>query len=1692
MHGESASVDISSENIQNELRKIKELLGPYDPVVVFMLVTSAEDTVTAYSQAVSQTIQANVQQFSSPISSTSSSIKSCSATSSSSSSVQKRARYTIHDFLADNESYIMAFGKLDKYIVNYTDVVLEFKKFQRYSIEYIKSVNYFDQNYDIHRMLAFSNIILIDKTTNPRLLPDIVPKETYRLMTQDFIQNHMLSIKFNEKLYKRVKNMLEKYFAYETNDESDEDIREKNNESRIKLLKLARKANKYEKSAIEVIVSLITSLTNNKLNRVSELHLSSSYIHTMISSTFGSSNVIPHCSNLLPHEQTETKSKERQDYVCDKYKNHEYDYSTLYGEIKTNENTNNAFENRCKTGHLPEPAYDYFSFAELCDQSKAVTNLYYSTLMNNLIKEHPTNQEAISALNIFNKRRNNDSLRLEKRRMETVLQLNDDPCAEIEAISKKHRRNVPNENQEVAFKEIIKVTQNISNEATTEDAVNSLTQSFADIQIKKTRVSEFIKDECNLSIKVISKHPTARNSPAVIEKRAVWVKEWLEKRMIYLQNCVFLDESGFDINMTRERAWSTREEPAVVETPSGRATSHTVLGAISSVGVAPGDKLSMPNGTTGAHYMHFITDTMNIMYTFPDMQGFHIVMDNAPIHVPIYLPPYSPELNPIEVFWSIVKSKVKRHALKDTETLTSRIIESCEEVSLQHLQNCIQHSELESRIKEVQSKIEQNTHLKKKAIELRKILKDRNAQLQCDTQIRECQRYIDYFTEELRRLRIRGSRASFNSSYFSDSAPLSEGSTILLQQPLTSSPIQSLDSPSVSALGEVVLEEEKNEEEEEDSCKRYTNLDLLEADTPINRAKVSLKLHELEYKVDVEKKVQEGIRNLYQLLDKTVSTADRRRKTELHEKQLECQEKMALLNNAVKKYKDLYLGEDEEVIEPFESRTVGLLPGARKPVTGKLQLKIVEAHELAHAPTRLFRDPQTAVMVKIDGNIQFRTRPSKNDKWTDSFEMYVDKATEVELLVYDQSGDRTLPIGLLWLKISDITESLRKRKLEAEQADPNWVPAEIAQKHDDTESVIQQKNNISKSKNVSDSNILAWFDVEPIGRILLEINFVRENVKRRPMDKLGRAGAVRERKGEVHEMNGHQFVDRRFYHIMKCALCGDFMAKLTYQCEDCGLACHKKCYSHVVTRCKSRSTSRLDRDEDELKHHIPHRFESLTIILGANWCCHCGFMLPLGFRGAQKCIECGVVCHTKCTSLVPDFCGMTMEQANLMLSEVKAANNRRRTFHSEELHQSASDNHQKPLFSSPFFNTQASQQTSENISLQPSLSTPVIHKLNALSTRPSSLVYDSNSFQHISHLFGSQNTISEKSSMHFTTPVQVNRKVGLDDFNLLAVLGKGNFGKVMLAEEKYTSELYAIKILKKRFVLDNDEVESTRSEKRIFLTANEERHPFLVNLHSTFQTETRIYYVMEYVSGGDLMLHIQREQFSEARAKFYACEVLLALEYFHKHGIIYRDLKLDNIMLCLDGHIKLADYGLCKENMWGNNTTNTFCGTPEFMAPEILLENRYGRAVDWWAFGVLLYEMLLGQSPFKGEDEDEIFDAVLEDNILYPINLSKNSVAICEALLERNPQRRLGGGKGDAQEVKNHLFFTGVNWEDMLAKRVPPPFLPTVSGRADTSNFDEEFTREIPILTPVNAMLTSEEQQNFANFSYVANWAVEK
>jgi transposase len=262
-----------------------------------------------------------------------------------------------------------------------------------------------------------------------------------------------------------------------------------------------------------------------------------------------------------------------------------------------------------------------------------------------------------------------------------------------------------------------------------QDAVDDLTTSFAGLEIRKSRVAEFMKEECNLSIKTVSRHPVARNSEKTMQERAEWVQKWINDGMDYLKNCIFIDESGFDINMRRSRGWAARGSPAVITTPSARAVSHTIIGAISAFGVvnislrepgnvkrrkvvgatkrkSPEDRISVPKGTTSGHYLNFINDTMDIMDEFPEMRGFFIVMDNAPIHVPdsidpiiekrgykpVYLPPYSPELNPIEQFWAILKGKVKRSKFTNTDSLTSRIIEAIENVPAEHLHNFVQHS----------------------------------------------------------------------------------------------------------------------------------------------------------------------------------------------------------------------------------------------------------------------------------------------------------------------------------------------------------------------------------------------------------------------------------------------------------------------------------------------------------------------------------------------------------------------------------------------------------------------------------------------------------------------------------------------------------------------------------------------------------------------------------------------------------------------------------------------------------------------------------------------------------------------------------------------------------------------------------------------------------------------------------------
>uniref|UniRef100_A0A8C2L7M3 protein kinase C n=1 Tax=Cyprinus carpio TaxID=7962 RepID=A0A8C2L7M3_CYPCA len=300
----------------------------------------------------------------------------------------------------------------------------------------------------------------------------------------------------------------------------------------------------------------------------------------------------------------------------------------------------------------------------------------------------------------------------------------------------------------------------------------------------------------------------------------------------------------------------------------------------------------------------------------------------------------------------------------------------------------------------------------------------------------------------------------------------------------------------------------------------------------------------------------------------------------------------------------------------------------------------------------------------------------------------------------------------------------------------------------------------------------------------------------------------------------------------------------------------------------------------------------------------------------------------------------------------------------------------------------------------------------------------------------------------------------MEDFNCISVLGRGHFGKVLLAEFRRTGKLSAIKALKKGDVVTRDEVDSLMCEKRIFETINVSRHPFLVNLYGCFQTPDHVCFVMEYSPGGDLMTHIHNNVFSERQTRFYSACVLLGLEFLHQNRIVYRDLKLDNLLMDSDGFVRIADFGLCKEGMGHGDRTSTFCGTPEFLAPEVLTDSTYTRAVDWWGLGVLIYEMLVGESPFPGDDEEEVFDSIVNDEVRYPRFLSP------ESLLQKNPEKRLGAGEQDANEVKKHRFFQGIDWEALLAKRVKPPFLPSVKAPADVSNFDEEFTRLKPVLTP--------------------------
>lgn len=312
----------------------------------------------------------------------------------------------------------------------------------------------------------------------------------------------------------------------------------------------------------------------------------------------------------------------------------------------------------------------------------------------------------------------------------------------------------------------------------------------------------------------------------------------------------------------------------------------------------------------------------------------------------------------------------------------------------------------------------------------------------------------------------------------------------------------------------------------------------------------------------------------------------------------------------------------------------------------------------------------------------------------------------------------------------------------------------------------------------------------------------------------------------------------------------------------------------------------------------------------------------------------------------------------------------------------------------------------------------------------------------------------------------------------------------MLVHRKGTpdTQVYAMKTLNKRILLKKNQIAHTKTEREILQKIN---HPYIVSLVTAFQSPAKLYLVTEFAAGGELFFWLKRDRrFSQSRARLYTAEIILALEHLHERGIVYRDLKPENILLDAEGHIKVTDFGLSKANIAGAGAeggTKTFCGTPEYLAPEILEQKGHGKAVDWWSLGTLLYEMMNGLPPFYDQNMQRMYEKILHSELRFPPHFSREARSLLRGMLERNVADRLGSVK-DAEDLKSHPFFAGLDWEAVARRGVKPEFTPPkLSSPTDTRYFDPEFTTERPKDTHVDASAisaTQADKTHFDDFTY--------
>lgn len=325
--------------------------------------------------------------------------------------------------------------------------------------------------------------------------------------------------------------------------------------------------------------------------------------------------------------------------------------------------------------------------------------------------------------------------------------------------------------------------------------------------------------------------------------------------------------------------------------------------------------------------------------------------------------------------------------------------------------------------------------------------------------------------------------------------------------------------------------------------------------------------------------------------------------------------------------------------------------------------------------------------------------------------------------------------------------------------------------------------------------------------------------------------------------------------------------------------------------------------------------------------------------------------------------------------------------------------------------------------------------------------------------------------------MQPAAKLTIDHFSTLSVIGKGSYAKVLLVRKNDTKQMYAMKVLKKENVEKKNQEKHIKVEKSIL---SEIDHPFVIKFKGSFQTDKKLFFILEYCPGGELFnLLAKKRRFSEDQTRFYAAQIILAIEHLHAKDIVYRDLKPENVLIDAQGYIRITDFGLSRQNVGDSSGAKSICGTPEYLAPEIVMRLEYGKAVDWWTVGSIIYEMLVGAPPFYTENRQELFERIKFDVPKYPNSLGANAKNLIEGLLKKDPSKRFG----TTTKVRDHPWFEDVNWQALYEKRYEAPFVPKINNEADLQHFDPEFT-EIPINSMSYSGGTMNQFKTYDNFTY--------